>query len=204
MRWLRRLSVRARITIGSVLVGAVVLTLIALVLHVEVRQATLETDRSLAAGDAAPFVSDLRQNPDEQPDRPAEGVLVGIRSSTGEWIVDTLPEELRRALPDGVPTATTTLRLGDGHRQATVVGIPVENDGGRFVVWAAHDGRAGHETVERLDRSLVVGTLLAFVADGTVWATHGAAPWVAPAAGAASEVGPLEGPDDRGVRSEDV
>lgn len=168
MRWQRRLSVRARITIGSVLVGAVVLTLIALVLHVDVRQATLETNRSLAAGDAAPFVSDLRQNPDEQPDRPAEGVLVGIRSSTGEWIVDTLTEELRRALPDGVPTATTTLRLGDGHRQATVVGILVENDGGRFVVWAAHDGRAGHETVERLDRSLVVGTLLAFAADGTV------------------------------------
>ncbi|MDM7889198.1 ATP-binding protein [Curtobacterium sp. RHCJP20] len=166
MRWLRRLSVRARITIGSVLVGAVVLTLIALVLHVEVRQATLETDRSLAAGDAAPFVSDLRQNPDEQPDRPAEGVLVGIRSSTGAWIVDTLPEDLRRALPDGVPTATTTLRLGDGHRQATVVGTPVENDDGRFVVWAAHDGRAGHETVERVDRSLVVGTLLALVASG--------------------------------------
>ncbi|WP_066654166.1 sensor histidine kinase [Curtobacterium sp. MR_MD2014] len=166
MRLLRRLSVRARITIGSVLVGAVVLSLVALVLHAEVRQATLETDRSLAVGDAAPFVADLRDNPGEAPDRPADGVLVGIRSSTGEWIVDTLPDDLRRSLPDGVPRSTTTLRLGDGHRSATLVGTPVASADGRFVVWAAQDGRAGHETVERVDRSLVVGTLLALVASG--------------------------------------
>jgi len=164
VRWVRRLSVRARITLGSALVGAVVLTLVALVLHVQVQQAALATDRSLAEGDGTPFVSDLRGNPGETPDRPAEGVLVGIRADDGAWLLDTLPADLRRALPPGVPDGSTTMRTGSGHRQATVVGTPVRTAAGDFVVWSAHDGRAGHETVERFDRSLVAGTVLALAA----------------------------------------
>ncbi len=169
MRLLRRLSIRARITLGSVLVGAVVLVASAVALHVQIDRASLETDRSLAMSDATPFVMDLRANPGETPDRPTEGLLIGIRSSSGDWMLDRLPDGLRDALPRTVEHETT-LRLDvHGHRN-TVVGIPVENDEGSYVVWAAQDGRAGHETLERVDRSLVVGTLLALVAfGGTAW-----------------------------------
>ncbi|GAA3338380.1 hypothetical protein GCM10017714_09340 [Curtobacterium pusillum] len=164
MRFLRRLSIRARITLGSLLVGAVVLTGVAVVLHVQIERATLATDQSLASGDAAPFVSDLRHNPDEPPDRPAEDVLVGIRSSTTGWVVDSLPRDVRAVLPSSVPDEGVTLRLHTDRRVATVVGIPVRNHDGSFVVWAAHDGRAGQETVSRVDRSLVIGTVLALAA----------------------------------------
>ncbi|KTR09359.1 sensor histidine kinase [Curtobacterium luteum] len=169
MRLLRRLSIRARITLGSVLVGAVVLVASAVALHLQIDRASLETDRSLAMSDAAPFVADLRSNPGEAPDRPTEGLLIGIRSSSGDWVLDRLPDGLRDALPRSVEHETT-LRLDvHGHRN-TVVGIPVRNDTGSYVVWAAQDGRAGHETLERVDRSLVVGTLLALVAfGGTAW-----------------------------------
>ncbi|MGU3409014.1 sensor histidine kinase [Microbacterium sp. M1A1_1b] len=170
MRLLRRLSIRARITLGSLLIGAVVLAGVAGVLHLQIRQATLATDRSLAAGDAAPFVSDLRNNPDEPPDRPAEDVLVGIRRADGSWVVDALPADIRRVLPTTVPGDDVTLRLHTDRRAVTVVGTPVVNDRGRFVVWAAHDGRAGQETLERVDRSLVVGVLFAVAAfAGTAW-----------------------------------
>ncbi|WP_439691467.1 ATP-binding protein [Curtobacterium sp. SP.BCo] len=170
MRFLRRLSISARITLGSLVVGAVVLTGIAIVLHDQIERATAATDESLAAGDAAPFVSDLRHNPDEPPDRPAEDVLVGIRSAAGRWVVDSLPRDVRAAVPDGVPDDDVTLRLHTGQRLVTVVGQPVTNDSGSYVVWAAHDGRAGQETLARVDRSLVVGTLLALVAFGaTAW-----------------------------------
>ncbi|MGN8051362.1 sensor histidine kinase [Curtobacterium sp. 22159] len=170
MRFLRRLSIRARITLGSLLVGAVVLAGVAVALHVQIERATLATDQSLASGDAAPFVSDLRHNPDEPPDRPAEDVSVGIRSSTGEWTVDSLPADVQAALPNTPPDEPVTLRVHTAHRVATVVGIPVQNRVGSFVVWAAHDGRAGQETLERVDRSLVVGTVLALAAfAGTAW-----------------------------------
>ena len=170
MRFLRHLSIRARITLGSLMVGAVVLSGVAVVLHVQIERATLATDRSLASGDAAPFVSDLRRNPDEAPDRPAEDVMVGIRSSSGGWVVDSLPRDVRAALPSTVPDDGDTLRLHTAHRVVTVVGVPVRNAAGSFVVWAAHDGRAGEETVARVDRSLVVGTVLALLAFGaTAW-----------------------------------
>lgn len=164
MNVLHRLSIRARITVGSLLIGAVVLSGVAVALHVEIEAATAATDRSLAASDAAPFVSDLRNNPDEVPDRPAEDVLVGIRDSSGAWVLDTLPPDVRRALPEGVPDGEVTLRLHHHDRVATAVGIPVSTDRGDAVVWAAHDGRAGRQTLELVDRSLVGGTAVALLA----------------------------------------
>jgi two-component system OmpR family sensor kinase len=166
-RWL---SIRARITLGSVVIGAVVLSGVAFVLHEQIEHATLEADRSLAAGDAAAFVADLHQDPEEPPDLPAADVLVAIRTEGGRWITDSLPEDLRLVLPPGIPDRTVTLRLHTDHRAATVIGTPVTNDRGTYVVWAAHDGRAGEETVASVDRSLVIGTLLALAAfAGTAW-----------------------------------
>ncbi|OIH93699.1 ATP-binding protein [Curtobacterium sp. MCBA15_001] len=170
MRVVRRLSIRARITLGSLLVGAVVLSGVAVVLHVQIERATIATDASLAAGDAAPFVSDLRHNPDEAPDRPSEDVMVGIRDASGGWRVDSLPRDVRAALPAEQPQRDVTLRLHTGQRAVTVVGIPVAHEDGTVVVWAAHDGRAGAETLARVDRSLVLGTVLALLAfGGTAW-----------------------------------
>ena len=166
-RWL---SIRARITLGSVVIGAVVLSGVAFVLHEQIEHATLEADRSLAAGDAAAFVADLHQDPEEPPDIPAADVLVAIRTEGGRWITDSLPEDLRLVLPPGIPERTVTLRLHTDRRAATVIGTPVTNDRGTYVVWAAHDGRAGEETVASVDRSLVIGTLLALAAfAGTAW-----------------------------------
>jgi two-component system OmpR family sensor kinase len=167
---LRWLSIRVRITLGSVVIAAVVLSGVAFVLHEQIEHATLEADRSLAAGDAAAFVADLRQDPEEPPDVPAADVLVGIRTEGGRWVTDALPEDLRPVLPPGIPERTVTLRLHTERRVATVIGTPVTNDRGTYVVWAAHDGRAGEETVDSVDRSLVIGTLLALAAfAGTAW-----------------------------------
>lgn len=163
MRLLGRLSIRARITLGSLLVGAAVLVVAAVALHLQVQAATVATDRSLATGVAAPFVADLRNNPDEVPDRPSPGDQVGIRTASGRWLLDTLPADVRRALP-AVTDHQVAVRIRTGHAVTSVVGIPVSTADGTAVVWAAQDGRAGHETLERVDRSLIGGTLLALLA----------------------------------------
>jgi two-component system, OmpR family, sensor kinase len=167
---LRRLSIRARITLGSLLVGAVVLTGIALVLHVQIHDATLNTERTLAEADAAPFISDLRNNPDETPDRPSNGVLVSVRDEHGKDLVDTLPEDLRERLPGHRPAEDTMLRIRTNRTVYTVVGYRVVTEAGRFQVWAAHNGAGGELTVRAVDRSLVIGTVLALLAFGaTAW-----------------------------------
>lgn len=176
--WPGRLRIRTRITLGSVLVALVVLVGASAALHVQFAHATAATDRSLAAGDAAPFVQDLRQNPDELPDRPSEGALVGVRARDGQWLVDTLPEAVRRGLPRTAPRAEDdpgrddTLVVRDGDERWTVVGERVHD----VDVWAARDARAGEETLRRIDRTLVIGTLLAVLAfAGTAWLLTGAA-----------------------------
>ncbi len=201
-RWLLRRSIRTRITLGSVAVGLVVLSAASVALHHQVRTATEDTDRSLAASDLAPFVQDLRQNPDELPDEPTRGVLVGIRAD-GRWVVDTLPRGVREALPTTADTSgSTDGRLqgdGDGDRDRDggrdgsgdrdgdrAATREVRADGrtyvvagqqvGDTVVWAARDTRPGQETIRRVDRSLVVGTLLAVAAfAGTAWVLTGLA-----------------------------
>ncbi len=168
MRLLRRLSIRVRITAGSVLVGAVVLVASAVALHVQIDRASLETDRSLAMSDAAPFVGTCgRTRGRHRTARPRDCSSASVRHrgrgcSTGcRTACGTLPRTVEHE---------TTLRLTEHGHRTTVVGIPVRNDTGSYVVWAAQDGRAAHETLERVDRSLVVGTLLALVAfAGTAW-----------------------------------
>ncbi|QKS21746.1 HAMP domain-containing histidine kinase [Curtobacterium sp. Csp1] len=156
-------------------VGLVVLSAASVALHHQVRTATEDTDRSLAASDLAPFVQDLRQNPDELPDEPTRGVLVGIRAD-GRWVVDTLPRGVREALPTTAGTSGPTdgRPQGDGDRVAT---REVRADGRTYVVAGQQVGDTpGQETIRRVDRSLVVGTLLAVAAfAGTAWVLTGLA-----------------------------
>jgi signal transduction histidine kinase len=167
---LRRLSIRARITLGSLLIGAVVLSGIAVVLHLQVHDATLGTEQSLAESDAAPFITDLRRNPGERPDDPSAGVLVGVRDPTGTWLVDSLPTALRPLLPTRMDSDRTMLRVRANGTVYTVVGYRVTTPEGRHQVWAAHDGAGGELTVRTVDRSLFVGTILALLAfGGTAW-----------------------------------
>lgn len=157
---MRRLSIRARITLGSVLVAAVVLTAIALVLHGQVRSVTRDSEVTLATSDLRAFVADLTTNPDETPDRPSEGILVSVESPSGRTLVDSMPRDLHEPLERRTPADVVLRETADGVGY-TVVGERVETSAGTFQVWAARSSAAGELTLRAIDRSLVVGSLLA-------------------------------------------
>jgi signal transduction histidine kinase len=214
MRAVRSLTIRTRITLGSLLIGAIVLGAVAVVLHLQIRAETRSTEVSLATSDIAPFLADLRNNPDEQPDAPSAGVLVAVQGPDGSFLVDTLPHDVTRGLPagtaadrsdgggelhrgndgrgdpgdgpvtrnpkggpaDGVPvglSATdgrTTYRTQADGAVYSVVGERLTTPDGTFRVWAARNGAAGELTLAAVDRSLVIGTVLALAAfAGTAW-----------------------------------
>ncbi|MCY1692925.1 MULTISPECIES: sensor histidine kinase [unclassified Curtobacterium] len=206
---MRSLSIRTRITLGSLLIGAIVLAAVAVVLHLQIRAQTRSTEVSLATSDIAPFLADLRNHPDEQPDAPSAGVLVAVQSPDGSFLVDTLPHDVRRGLPgssdvdgtrtgpgqhrgepgdgpgtrnreggpaDGVPVGLsttdgrTTYRTQADGAVFSVVGERLSTADGTFRVWAARNGAAGELTLAAVDRSLVIGTVLALAAfAGTAW-----------------------------------
>ncbi|KQS22339.1 HAMP domain-containing sensor histidine kinase [Frigoribacterium sp. Leaf186] len=160
---MRRLSIRARITVGSVVVAAVVLVAIALVLHVQVRSVTRDSEVTLATSDLRAFVADLTTNPDETPDEPSEGVLVSIESPDGRTLVNSMPRDLHEPLERRTPGDVVLREEADGVGY-TVVGERVDASAGTFQVWAARSGEAGDLTLRAIDRSLVAGSVLALAA----------------------------------------
>jgi len=155
VRW-QRLSVRARLTIGSSLLALVLLTGAVLLARAQVSSLLASTDVTLASSDLTPFISDLKVNAGEHIDQPGAGVLVEIRDPSGAVEQNTLPDELRdrvehergdgrviRATADGIPftLASRTFTTSDGTWQ----------------LWAARSGAAHQLAEEGLDRVLIIG-----------------------------------------------
>jgi len=162
MRW-TRLSVRARLTIGSSLLALVLLTAAVLLAREQVSSLLQSTDATLATSDLTPFISDLKVNAGEHIDQPGPGVLVEIRDPSGAVEQDTLPDDLR---------ARVEHEKGDGRiLRATADGTPYTlasrtftTPDGTWQLWAARSG-AAHELAEAgLDRVLIIGGALLMIA----------------------------------------
>ena len=76
---LSRLSIRARITIGSILAAAVLLSVGLWLVREQVNSILTNTNAVLAQGDLTSFETDILANPDEPVDDPGTGVLVFVR-----------------------------------------------------------------------------------------------------------------------------
>ncbi|ROR83328.1 Signal transduction histidine kinase [Plantibacter flavus] len=191
MRRLRALSIRARITLGSVLVAAVLVSAAAFAMHQQLEQIVHDSEVTLAEGDLASFAADIRANPSEAPDDPAAGILVSVRAPDGSVPVDTMPHDIREVLQgtdgrggpddagregttvasDGVSTVVTDERV-----RFTVVGERVSTPDGEWQLWAARSGAGSDLTVEALDRALLIGAAVLVVVFGVAaWALATAA-----------------------------
>lgn len=180
MRRLRSWPIQVRITLGSILVAAVVLAGVAVLLAHQIRSTTAASEETLAMSDIAPYVTDLRTNPDETPDDPSAGVLVAIRSETRGFLVNSLPTLLQQHLDDrDLHDATFTRMEGSrGDQQAptrrvtsdgityVVVEQHLSTNEGDFTLWAARSTTSGDLTIAALDRSLVAGLVVALAAFG--------------------------------------
>lgn len=93
MNWLRRLSIRWRITIGSVLIGAVLLGAAGLLFHQQVQQAQINSDKKLLYGATTPYIDLVRDHP-EQLERPAGEQWIAVIDPDGKTIASNLPEDL--------------------------------------------------------------------------------------------------------------
>jgi signal transduction histidine kinase len=159
----RRLSVRARLTIGSSLLALVLLTAAVLLARVQVSSLLESTDATLATSDLTPFISDLKVNAGEHIDQPGPGVLVEIRDPSGAIEQNTLPDELRERIEhesgDG-----RILRTTANGTPYTLASRTFTTAGGTWQLWAARSG-AAHELAEMgLDRVLIIGGALLMAA----------------------------------------
>lgn len=180
MRRLRSMPIRVRITLGSLLVAGVVLAGMAVLLAHQVRATTAASEMTLARSDLDPYVADLENNPDEDPDEPASGILVAVRGESGTFLVNTLPAGLQRNLDDRDlhdrdfervdrsrrDSQAPTRRVTSGGTTYVVVERHLSTSGGDFTLWAARSTASGDLTIRALDRSLLIGLVVAFLAFG--------------------------------------
>ncbi len=171
---MRRLSIRARITLGSVLVAVVLLSGALLLVRGQVGQVLAGSDAALAAGDLAGFVSDIAADPEGEIDDPGTGVLVSIRNPDGVVQVDTLPHDVREVVDERAPGDVEFRITDDEDRGFVVVGRVVDTAAGSWMLWAARSTSASELALEGLDRLLLVGgalLLAGFAAASWVLAT---------------------------------
>lgn len=168
---MRRLSIRARITVGSVLVAVVLLGGALLVVRAQMAQVLSTSDTALAAGDLTSFVADILADPEVEVDDPGTGVLVSIRNPDGQVEVDSLPHDVREVVEAREPADAEFRMTDDEDRGFVVVGRRVETTAGAWMLWSARSTSASELAMEGLDRVLLVG-------GGLLLAGFAAASWV--------------------------
>jgi len=167
---IRRLSIRARITIGSVVVAALLLTVALLIVRDQMTRILADSDVALAVSDLSGFESDITTRPDAEIDDPGTGVLVLLRDPDGTVQVDTLPHDVREETDRRDDVDSEFRMTDDENRGFVVVGRVVETTQGEWMLWAARSTSASELAVAGLDRVLVVGGIVLLVGfGGAAW-----------------------------------
>jgi two-component system OmpR family sensor kinase len=166
-----RLSIRARITLGSLAAAAILLVLALAVVRIDVRRILTNADQSLATSDLTPVVADIVANPTEPVDDPGTGVLLFVRDPTGAVQVNTLPQDVFDAIATREPANETLSLTDDDERSFVVAGRTVATPAGDWLLWSARSTSSSELALNGLDRVLII-------AGGVLLLGFGLASWI--------------------------
>ncbi|MCU0151432.1 sensor histidine kinase [Curtobacterium poinsettiae] len=166
IRPLRLLSLRARITIGSTAIAAIVILLLVLVMRFQVVSVVASATRTLLDADADPYVATLEVDSDPDLSSPGNAQLVAVVSPSGEIVLSTMPDRVEQALGSLRSTpAGTSIITASGSEYRVVVEHPV-NEAGRWTVVAARNSQAEAIVVDDLTTTLSLTGLAILLAFG--------------------------------------
>jgi signal transduction histidine kinase len=154
----RRLSITARITIGSAIV-AVVFGLVA-VIGVRLGVSALQHNATvtLLEHDTAPFTETLENHPDQALGTPGESQAIAIVDPNGTVKVSTLPRSLRpRADVLAAAKAGDVHTVDTANAEYLTYVAKVETPAGTWRVVAARNQDANTLVLDRLSIALIVG-----------------------------------------------
>jgi two-component system, OmpR family, sensor kinase len=176
MRWLRGLSIRTRITIGTLVVALVMSVVAGLLLELRVQAILHETTVQLLDADSAPFEAAIRANPVDPQLAAGEGQLVAVVRPDRSTALTDLPDSLRDIYSrikklHGDPTSVHH----DG-KQYLVKNEIVYTDVGDWHVIVARSLEPGSLVLAQLSLTLIVGASALFLIFGLAsWILSGIA-----------------------------
>jgi two-component system, OmpR family, sensor kinase len=154
-----KLSIRARITLGSLAIATVLFGAALWFVHGQVTATLRDADATLAATDLASYTADILANPTEPVDSAGVGVLVYVRSPDGSVDVDTIPHEVREVVQKRA-AAVEVFDVGHDDTGYVVVGRSVETPAGTWALWSARSTGSTELALRGLDRILIIGGLV--------------------------------------------
>ncbi len=152
-----RLSIRARITLGSIAVAAILLLGALLLVRAQFATILSTADATLAASDLASFQQDILANPEESVDDPGTGVLVYVRDPSGSVEVNTLPHDVIEAVAHRTPADEQFSLTDDEGRTFLILGRALDTSAGTWALWSARSTSSSELALQGLDRVLIVG-----------------------------------------------
>lgn len=170
MTVLSRLSIRARITLGSLLVAAVIFSIALVAVRVQVATILTAGDSTLAREDLNSFANEIIANPANTLDDPGTGVLLFVRAPDGTVQVDTMPHIIHEHL-ERRAGANEELRQDVEGTDFVVVGRAINTSAGTWSLWAARSAASSTLALRALDSTLIIGALV-------LLAGFGVASWV--------------------------
>lgn len=172
---MNRLTIRTRITIGTLLLAAIFFAGAAFGIDRAVA-AILETSTAkVLASDAAPYEAAIEEALDEPLDSPAEGQLVAVVDPAGTTRVSNLSDSLTSALPIS-RRETTTRSIETPEAIYLVRAEKIGTTAGTWIVYTARNDAASDLVRNSLRTGLIVGLgLLTLLFGAASWLLTGAA-----------------------------
>ena len=162
---LGRFTIRARITIGSVLVAAVIFAIAMMAAHAQVVSILSAADATLARADLDSYAIEVVANPSGLVDDSGKGLLVSVRDPGGMVKLDTLPHDIHRVVEHRAGR-NETFSSGEDGTAFVVVGRLVKTTTGEWSLWAARSTASSQLAMQSLDGAFVIGGILLLAAFG--------------------------------------
>ncbi|MEO7006176.1 MAG: HAMP domain-containing sensor histidine kinase [Terrimesophilobacter sp.] len=172
---LSRLSIRWRITLGSLLVAALFFGVAATLFRLQVDSILTTATVSLATNDASQFTSDLIRSGGSSVSSPSKGQLAAAVDPAGTVEFSTLPAGVRKRLP-ALLSAKNAEQITSFDDKYVVVSKSVPTAAGRWEVVTARNRDAPDLILDRLTQALVIASVVLVVGfGGASWLLTGAA-----------------------------
>lgn len=161
----RRLSIRWRITIGSVFVAAILLTFAAFIFRAQIEQVQLKADKKLLYDATTPYLTEIKDHSD-QIDPPAGEQHLAVVDPDASVIVNNLPDALTDRLGELTALGSGSHLFTTAQHEYLIVIRVVAGDDGNWYVVASHDQRFAHSVLGNLTSNVFLGAGILLVGFG--------------------------------------
>ena len=176
MRWLRGLSIRTRITIGTLVVALVVSAVAGLLLELRFQSVVSETTVQLLRADSGPFEAAIRKNPTSPQLAVGEGQLVAILDPDGKTALSNLPDPLADVYSRLKTFDDTPHEVSHDSKQYLVTNEEVDTPVGAWHIIVARSLEPGDLVLDQLRITLLIGAAALFLVFGLAsWLLSGVA-----------------------------